>query len=97
MTSLSHDLKTPLAAILGSASSLRAYRAKLDESAQDELLRTIQEEAERLNHFIANLLDMTRLESGGLAPNIQPVELADVTGSVLRRAGKLLARPSRHA
>ena len=91
MTSLSHDLKTPLAAILGSATSLRAYRAKLDESAQDELLRTIQEEAERLNHFIANLLDMTRLESGGLAPQLQAVELADVTGSVLRRAAKLLA------
>ena len=91
MTSLSHDLKTPLAAILGSASSLKTYRGKMDAEAEDELLRTIQEEAERLNHFIANLLDMTRLESGGLAPRLQPVELGDVTGSVLRRAGKLLA------
>ena len=91
LTSLSHDLKTPLASILGSASSLRLYRDQLDQTGQDELLRTIQEEAERLNHFIANLLDMTRLESGGLQPRFQAVELADVVGSVLRRTEKLLA------
>jgi two-component system sensor histidine kinase KdpD len=91
LTSLSHDLKTPLAAILGSASSLRHYRDQLDRAGQEELIRTIQEEAERLNRFIANLLDMTRLESGGLAPKLQPVDLADVIGSVLRRTGKLLA------
>jgi len=50
------------------------------------LLGTIQEEAERLNHFIANLLDMTRLESGALVPNLDLIELGDVVGSVLRRA-----------
>ncbi len=55
------------------------------------MIRTIQEEAERLNHFIANLLDMTRLESGALAPRFEPVDLSDVTGSVLRRAAPLLA------
>jgi two-component system sensor histidine kinase KdpD len=91
LTSLSHDLKTPLAAILGSASSLRLYRGQLDAGGQEELLRTIQEEAERLNHFIANLLDMTRLESGALVPKLQLVDLTDVIGSVLRRTGKLLA------
>ena len=90
MTSLSHDLRTPLASILGSASSLRLYRARMDDAAQDELLRTIQEESERLNHFIANLLDMTRLESGGLAPHMDMVDLPDVVGSVLRRTAKLL-------
>ncbi|HVV28415.1 MAG TPA: sensor histidine kinase KdpD [Rhizomicrobium sp.] len=86
LTSISHDLRTPLASILGSASSLKAYRAHLDARKQDELLGTIQEEAERLNHFIANLLDMTRLESGALVPNMEMIDLSDVVGSVLRRA-----------
>ena len=86
LTSISHDLRTPLASILGSATSLKAYRASLGEKEQDELIGTIREEAERLNHFIANLLDMTRLESGALAPNLEALDLADVIGSVLRRA-----------
>jgi two-component system sensor histidine kinase KdpD len=86
LTSISHDLRTPLASILGSASSLRQYRGQLSETDRAELLGTIQEEAERLNRFIANLLDMTRLESGALAPNLEPIELGDVVGSVLRRA-----------
>ncbi|HKB95868.1 MAG TPA: sensor histidine kinase KdpD, partial [Rhizomicrobium sp.] len=86
LTSISHDLRTPLASILGSASSLKAYRRSLNDVQQDELLRTIQEEAERLNHFIANLLDMTRLESGALTPNLDPIDLGDVVGSVLWRA-----------
>ena len=86
LTSISHDLRTPLASILGSASSLKAYRDSLGAGEQNELIGTIQEEAERLNHFIANLLDMTRLESGALAPNLSLIELDDVVGSVLRRA-----------
>jgi two-component system sensor histidine kinase KdpD len=86
LTSISHDLRTPLASILGSATSLQAYRAELDQLARDELVGTIREEAERLNRFIANLLDMTRLESGALTPNLEAVDLADVVGSVLRRA-----------
>jgi two-component system sensor histidine kinase KdpD len=89
LTSISHDLRTPLASILGSATSLRHYRAQLSDADQNELLGTIGEEAERLNHFIANLLDMTRLESGALAPNLDLIELGDVVGSVLRRAQKL--------
>ena len=86
LTSISHDLRTPLASILGSASSLKQYRGQLSETDQTELLGTIQEEAERLNRFIANLLDMTRLESGALVPNLDLIELGDVVGSVLRRA-----------
>ncbi len=86
LTSISHDLRTPLASILGSASSLKAYRGSLDAREQDELIGTIQEETERLNRFIANLLDMTRLESGALAPNLESIDLGDVVGSVLRRA-----------
>src|SRR5690606_7945744 len=78
LTSISHDLRTPLASILGSATSLKQYRAQMSEADQDELLGTVQEEAERLNRFIANLLDMTRLEAGGLAPNVDKIELGDV-------------------
>ena len=90
LTSISHDLRTPLASILGSATSLKQYRATLSEADQDELLGTVQEEADRLNHFIANLLDMTRLESGAVTPKRENVDVADVVGSVLRRVSKLL-------
>jgi two-component system sensor histidine kinase KdpD len=90
LTSISHDLRTPLASILGSTTSLKHYRSRLGDAEQDELLGTIQEEAERLNHFIANLLDMTRLESGALAPNLELIELGDVVGSVLRRIRPLV-------
>ncbi len=64
LTSISHDLRTPLASILGAATSLKSYGGVLDQDAKDELVNTIQEEAERLNRFIGNLLDMTRLGSG---------------------------------
>jgi two-component system sensor histidine kinase KdpD len=92
LTSISHDLRTPLASILGSASTLRNQEPDLDESARTELLRTIQEEAERLNRFIANLLDMTRLESGAIQPNADFVDLGDVVGSALQRALAVLAK-----
>jgi two-component system, OmpR family, sensor histidine kinase KdpD len=91
LTSISHDLRTPLASILGAATSLKNYRKQLDEAALDELIGTIQEESERLNRFIANLLDMTRLESGPLAPHLEPVDLSDIVGSALERAKKFLA------
>jgi two-component system sensor histidine kinase KdpD len=91
LTSISHDLRTPLASILGSASSLQAYRKNMDEATQDELVRTIQDESERLNRFISNLLDMTRLESGAIAPHAEFVDLSDVVGSALQRASKVLS------
>ncbi|HEX3810447.1 MAG TPA: sensor histidine kinase KdpD [Rhizomicrobium sp.] len=90
LTSISHDLRTPLASILGSASSLSQGEG-LDERAKAELAATIQEEAERLNRFIANLLDMTRLEAGAIEPQFDLVDLSDVVGSALRRAGGVLS------
>ncbi|HEX3575234.1 MAG TPA: sensor histidine kinase KdpD [Rhodopila sp.] len=68
LTSISHDLRTPLASILGSATSLRSQDAILDRPTKEALLGTIIEESDRLNRFIGNLLDMTRLESGALKP-----------------------------
>ncbi|HLH12592.1 MAG TPA: sensor histidine kinase KdpD [Methylovirgula sp.] len=90
LTSISHDLRTPLASIIGSASSLVAHGEELDSQIRVSLLRTIQEEAERLNRFIGNLLDMTRLESGALAPQSSLADLSDVVGATLQRAQKIL-------
>ncbi|MDN5925732.1 MAG: sensor histidine kinase KdpD [Hyphomicrobiales bacterium] len=90
LTSLSHDLKTPLASILGSAGTLRDYSASLTDTGRIELLSTIVEEAERLNRFIANLLDMTRLVSGAAAVSLSPLFVGDSVGSALRRAEKIL-------
>ena len=64
----------------------------MDPAVQDELMGTIQEEAERLNRFISNLLDMTRLEAGAITPRAELVDLADVVGSALHRAGAVLAK-----
>lgn len=91
LTSISHDLRTPLASILGSATSLTSYGPLLDEEARRDLAATIQEEAERLNRFIANLLDMTRLESGALQPRRDSVDPADVAATALDRAARILA------
>jgi len=91
LTSISHDLRTPLASILGAASSLETYDALLGADAKRDLLRTIQEEAERLGRFVANLLDMTRLEAGALTPKREPADIGEVVGSALARAGKVLS------
>src|SRR5262249_25339178 len=91
LTSISHDLKTPLASILGAVTSLRAFSKSYDEAAKEQLMTTVQEEAERLNRFIANLLDMTRLESGAIEPTLDLVDLSEIIGSVLKRAAPILA------
>ncbi|GBR07382.1 sensor histidine kinase [Acetobacter oeni] len=91
LTSISHDLRTPLASILGAASSLDSYDDVLEKEDRRELLATIREEAERLNRFVGNLLDMTRLEAGALHPRKERVDLAEVAASALSRATRLLA------
>jgi two-component system sensor histidine kinase KdpD len=90
LTSISHDLKTPLATVLGAASVLRDLAQSLDERARSELLATIVEESEWLNRFIA-LLDMTRLDSGAVAPNAALHDVGEIIGSALERARKILA------
>jgi two-component system sensor histidine kinase KdpD len=92
LTSISHDLKTPLAAVLGAAGALRDLPKRLDDDAKADLLATIIDESERLNRFIANLLDMTRLESGAIVPNAAPHDVGEIVGSALERAAKILAR-----
>jgi two-component system sensor histidine kinase KdpD len=94
LTSISHDLKTPLASVLGSAGALRDLEDKLSDSEKVELLATIIDEAERLNRFIANLLDMTKLESGAVTPKLAPHDLSEIIGSTLRRTVKILRHHS---
>jgi two-component system sensor histidine kinase KdpD len=91
LTSISHDLKTPLAAVLGAAGTLRDLGGDLTAAEKADLLATIVDESERLNRFIANLLDMTRLESGAIVPNTARHDVAEIVGSALRRAAKIVA------
>ena len=92
LASLSHDLKTPLASITGAVTALRQYADLYDAAARDELAGTIQDEAERLARFVTNLLDMARLEAGGIALDRQPVDLGEVVGTAaLQRTAPVLA------
>jgi len=91
LTSISHDLRTPLASVLGAASTLRDLDGALDKATKVDLLATVIDEAERLNRFIANLLDMTRLEAGAVAPNLAGHDIGEIVGTALRRAGKILS------
>jgi two-component system sensor histidine kinase KdpD len=90
LTSISHDLKTPLASVLGAASTLRDLGSGLNEAQKRDLLATVIDESERLNRFIANLLDMTKLESGAIVPNTVRLDVGEIVGSALRRASKIL-------
>lgn len=92
LSSLSHDLRTPLVSIMGSASSLINYGATLDAPSRQELAQTIQDEAQRLNRFVQNLLDMTRLGSGGLKPRADWADLADIVGAAVERARPMARR-----
>lgn len=91
LTSISHDLKTPLASIMGAAGTLRDFGSSLPGDGRAELLSTVVDESERLNRFIANLLDMTRIESGAMEPNYAWLDLGDIVGAALRRAAKITA------
>ena len=91
LSSVSHDLRTPLASIIGSATSLQQPGEKLPAEGRRELLDTILEEAERLNRFVQNLLDMTRLGYGALAAHSDWVDLREIIG----RARARLEQPLR--
>ncbi len=88
LSALSHDLRTPLTSITGAVTSLRELGEKLSPEDRKDLLLSIEEEAGRLSRFIANLLDMSRIESGGLSPRSDLVNVADVIRNVLERSRK---------
>jgi two-component system sensor histidine kinase KdpD len=91
LSAVSHDLRTPLAAITGAASALRDAAEGLAPAERVELLDTIADEAERLERLLANLLDMTRLESGGVELRREWVPIEEIVGAALGRLERRLA------
>ncbi|NLH81374.1 MAG: DUF4118 domain-containing protein, partial [Phyllobacteriaceae bacterium] len=89
LSSISHDLRTPLASILGSVTSLKDFGDRLDEATRKDLLSAIEEETRRLGQFVANLLDMTRLETGNLELATDWVDLSDIVHGAVTRAERL--------
>jgi len=83
LNSISHDLRTPLSSVTGVLYSLRDEGARLSDSARRELLDTACGEAERLNRFVGNLLDMTRIEAGAVRLNLEPCDVQDLVGCAL--------------
>lgn len=91
LSSVSHDLRTPLASIIGSTTTLLEYGRKIDPENQRTLLNNVLGEAERLNRYIQNLLDMTRLGQGGLELRRDWVSVEDIVAAALRRMEAVLA------
>jgi two-component system sensor histidine kinase KdpD len=91
LSSVSHDLRTPLTTITGAISAILENGGRLDAKARQELLESAREEAERLNRLVQNLLEMTRLESGALQLQKEWHPLEEVIGAALSRLGKRLA------
>jgi K+-sensing histidine kinase KdpD len=85
LSAVSHDLRTPLAAITGAATALQQSLPSQSSAARVELIATICEEAERLERLVRNLLDMTRLESGAMVVKRDWVPLEEIVGSALAR------------
>lgn len=81
LNSISHDLRTPLSSITGALSSLREEGNVLHAESRRELIDLASEEAERMNRFIGNLLDITRLEAGALKLKKEPYDWQDLLGS----------------
>lgn len=85
LSSVSHDLKTPLVTMMGSATSLRELDADLSDRDRSELLDSIIDESRRLERYIQNLLDMTRLGHGELSLNRQWISVEELYHVVVRR------------
>ena len=83
LNSISHDLRTPLVTVTGVLSSLKEEGTQLSDQARQELLETAFSEAQRLNRFVGNLLDMTRLEAGVIRLNFEPCDVQDLVGCAL--------------
>jgi two-component system sensor histidine kinase KdpD len=85
LNSVSHDLRTPLASIKASASSLLDREVRWSDAERDEFLTTINTEVDRLTRLVHNLLDMSRIEVGALDPRLVESSIAEVVGPVVRR------------
>jgi two-component system sensor histidine kinase KdpD len=92
LNSVSHDLRTPLASVMASVASLLDPEVRWPEDQRHEFLCTIDREAGRLNHLVANLLDMSRIEAGAVDPKLVDTWLSEVVGPVVRRARAVPSR-----
>jgi two-component system sensor histidine kinase KdpD len=90
LNSISHDLRTPLSTVLGAATTLIDYGKTLKPGVGSDLLVSIREEAERLNRYVGDLLDMTRLEGGALQTRAEWTDVRDVLGAAIGRVGPRL-------
>jgi two-component system sensor histidine kinase KdpD len=91
LSSLSHDLRTPLATIMASASALSEHDDRFDAATRLEMVDAIQQESERLHRYLSNLLEMTRLESGALNVRLTRVDPAEAVNAALRQSQRALA------
>jgi two-component system sensor histidine kinase KdpD len=91
LSSVSHDLRTPLAAIVGSATTLLGEAGEVSAAQRTDLVRTIHEEAQRLTRLVSNLLAMTRVESASVSPKKEWVPIEEVVGAALARLGERVA------
>ena len=89
LSSVSHDLRSPLASMIGSAGTLLSYDAQLPVSERHELLQAILGEGQRLDRYIQNLLDMTRLGHGTLKLNRDWVDAGEIVAAAVSRMRKL--------
>jgi K+-sensing histidine kinase KdpD len=85
LASVSHDLRTPLVSIIGAAESLQSFGSTLDEDDRKALLDTVRSEGERLNRYIQNLLDMTRVGHGTLTLKRDWIGVDELIGSAITR------------
>ncbi|MBW6402006.1 sensor histidine kinase KdpD [Roseomonas sp. HJA6] len=85
LTSLGHDLRTPLTSIRGAIATLRRAGSEMDPATRDDLLATAEEETDRLSRWIANILDMVRIEHGQVAPRRETVDIAEAIEAAMRR------------
>jgi len=88
LTSLGHDLRTPLTSIRGAIETLRRSGPALSEATRQDLLTAAEEETERLGRYIANILDIVRIENGQIAPRREPVDLAEAIEVAATQAGQ---------
>lgn len=88
LRSVSHDLRTPLAAIRAATSDIRAGVA-YDDATRDELLDVVGDEAERLDRLVANLLSLSRIEAGALQPDRQAVAVDELVADRVHRLARL--------
>ncbi len=92
LSSVSHDLRSPLASMIGAADTLSNYRHNMNQQDQDDLLQAIHLEGERLDRYIQNLLDMTRLGHEGLTLRRDWIGVDELVGSAVRRLKRYLPK-----